>query len=267
MKAAQTEVIRAEREASVATLVQGVAHELNNPINFLSANVAPLRSYAAHLARVAKELSDGRVRTPEQLAELTRFSPKKDFDFVISDLDAVLRDVDEGARRAKIIVADLQNLKSSASRSLVSVDLGKAVDQTLRLAAPRIKPEHILDVEVADNLVVTARAGHVEQVLANLIDNALRAMPEGGTLTIHAERDAKFIVLSIKDTGVGMDADTQRRCLEPFFTTRAAGTGTGLGLSLVASMVAAADGTLDIVSAPGKGTTIAIRFPSESSQK
>lgn len=261
LKEAQAEVIRAEREASVATLVQGVAHELNNPINFLAANVAPLRSYAAHLARITKELSDGRVRTAEELATLTRFSPKKDLDFVLQDLDAVVRDVDEGARRAKIIVADLQNLKSSTSRSLVHVDVQKAIEQTLRLAAPRISSTHRVHTKAESGLVVTSRAGHVEQVLANIIDNALRAMPDGGDLTVEAARKDAEIELLVTDTGVGMDEATRSRCTEPFFTTRDAGSGTGLGLSLVASMIAAADGTLAIESDVGKGTRIRVRWP------
>lgn len=267
LKDAQAEVIRAEREASIATLVQGVAHELNNPINFLTANIAPLRNYAAHLAKIATELRDGKTRSQAEIEELSRFSPKKDLNFVLTDLDALLKDVDEGARRAKIIVADLQNLKSSTSRSLVRVDLGKAAEQTLRLASPRILSTHRVHMDIADGLIVTARAGHVEQVLSNLVDNALRAMPEGGDLYVSVAREEKHVVLSVRDTGVGMDETTRARCLEPFFTTRPAGVGTGLGLALVASMVAAADGTLEIQSEVGQGTTMLARFPSDNAQK
>lgn len=260
LKLAQAEIVRVERDASIATLVQGVAHELNNPINFLSANVQPLRTYAQHLAQVAQTLSDGRARTEQEITKLTNLTPRKDLAFVLQDLEAIVKDVDEGARRAKIIVADLQNLKSTANRELITVDVGRAIEQTLRLLAPRIGPKHSVEKHIAAVPAIAARAGQFEQVMVNLIDNALRAMPSGGVLTVSVERLHEETTVRVTDTGVGMDEETLKRCTDPFFTTREAGQGTGLGLALVSSMVEAMGAHLHIESVVGRGTTVTISF-------
>jgi len=108
---------------------------------------------------------------------------------------------------------------------------------------------------------LAARAGQLEQVVVNLLDNAVRALPEGGTIRVRVAREGPDVALSVGDDGVGMTEEVRRQACEPFFTTRAAGEGSGLGLAIVASIVRGHKGTIEIHSAPGQGTQITVRVP------
>ena len=262
LRTAQADLVRAERMASVATLVRGIAHELNNPIGFIAGNVPLLRKYCDFLARAAAALADGKNRLPEEeLRALLQLSPRKDLRFVIEDLSRMTDDIAEGARRAQLIISDLQNLTSASQRALEQVDLQRVVRQSLALLGPRIPAA--INVETAIEAVppLAARAGQLEQVVVNLLDNAVRALPEGGTIRVRVAREGPDVALSVGDDGVGMTEEVRRQACEPFFTTRAAGEGSGLGLAIVASIVRGHKGTIEIHSAPGQGTQITVRVP------
>ncbi len=255
------DLVRAERLASIAMLVQGIAHELNNPIGYIAGNVPPLQRYVRFLNETATTLSDGRARTAEEIASTLRFDAKRDLAFVVADLATLAEDIAEGARRAKLIVGDLQRLTSGSGRVIDQVDVARIIDQTRALFAPRIAGNVGLTSEVQDVPLVRARAGEVEQLLVNLVDNALRAVGTNGTVAIELSRDGDQLVLAVRDTGCGMSEADRARACEPFFTTRAAGEGAGLGLAIVASIVDSHSGTLTIDSAPSQGTTITVRLP------
>lgn len=257
----QTELVRAERMASVAALVQGIAHELNNPIGYIAGNVPHLQRYVRFLGDAALALGDGRVRTADELAALTRLDGKRDLAFVTRDLAALTADIAEGARRAKLIVGDLQALTTGAGRVVEDVDLGLVIAQTRSLFAARLVPGVAIEADVAPVPPLRARSGQLEQVLVNLVDNALRAVGPTGTIRIRLSRDGDAAVLAVADDGCGMTEDQRSHACEPFFTTRAAGEGAGLGLAIVASIVAAHGGELAVDSAPDRGTTVTARFP------
>jgi signal transduction histidine kinase len=260
LRNAQADLVRAERMASVATLVRGIAHELNNPIGFIEGNMAVLRRYCDFITRAATALADGEARSAEAIRELTQLSPKKDLAFVARDLAKMTEDISEGARRAKLIISDLQGLTAS-QRSVEQVDLHRAVRQSVTLLSPRLPPGVQIESELEPVPSITARAGQVEQVLVNLLDNAIRAVGQKGTIRVRTAHDERSVILSVRDDGGGMSDTVRQRATEPFFTTRAPGEGSGLGLAIVASIIRAHRGTLDIKSAPGAGTEILIRLP------
>jgi signal transduction histidine kinase len=261
LRMAQAELVRAERMASVATLVKGIAHELNNPINYIAGNMAPLRRYGDFLTRVAMDLSDGRARGAEELRALTRFSATKDLAFVREDLARLTSDIGEGARRAHLIIGDLQSLTSAAERGIERVDLHHVVRQTVALLRPSVPSGARVEIDLAPARFVTARAGQLEQVLVNLTDNALRAVGDGGVVRLAVGEIEGHVFVKVTDTGVGMTAEVSRQAFEPFFTTRAAGDGSGLGLAIVASIIRAHHGTVAISSEPGRGTEVEVRLP------
>lgn len=247
--------------ASVATLVRGVAHELNNPINYIAGNMAPLRRYCDFLTGVATSLSDGQQRTPEELAALTRLSARKDLAFVADDLARLTADVSEGARRAQLIISDLQSL--SAQRAIELVDLHRAARQTVALLQPRVPPAVRLELELSPVPPLPARAGQLEQVLVNLTDNALRAVGWEGVVRLSMSSEGGEALIRVTDDGPGMSDEVKRHALEPFFTTRAPGEGSGLGLAIVASIVGGHQGRIELQSVVGRGTTIEVRLPLE----
>jgi len=239
--------------ASVATLVRGIAHELNNPLSFVSGNIGPLRRYADFLARAVREVAE----QGKKVSEL-RFGKNKDLAFVERDLGKLLDDVEEGAKRARLIVGDLQSLTGGPSRTVEPVDLAKVIAQSVRLLAES-KPDAVkIEVDAAACEPLLARAGEMEQAVVNLVDNAIRAVGERGTVAVslRAEDDARVIV--VRDDGSGMTESVRTRATEPFFTTRPAGEGSGLGLAIVATIAEHHDGKVVIASVPGKGTTVTL---------
>ena len=140
LQTAQADLVRSERMASVAVLVKGIAHELNNPINYIAGNIAPLRRYCEFLSLAATELSDGRERTPAELRRLTHLTESKDLSFVASDLSRLTADIGEGARRAHLIISDLQSLTAAAQRGVEQVNLHRVVRQTISLLHPSVPP-------------------------------------------------------------------------------------------------------------------------------
>jgi signal transduction histidine kinase len=264
LRNAQADLVRSERMASVATLVKGIAHELNNPINYVAGNIAPLKRYCEFLTRVATDLADGRARGAEEVRQLTRLSDRKDLGFVTEDLARLTADIGEGARRAQLIITDLQSLTSAAQRGIERVDLHRIVRQTISLLKPRVPPGVTLETRLSPVSTLPARAGQLEQVLINLTDNALRAVGENGTVRISVDTVDSDAVVKVTDDGAGMSAEVKRQAFEPFFTTRPAGEGSGLGLAIVASIVRAHRGTATIKSERGKGTEVQLRLPFEA---
>jgi signal transduction histidine kinase len=264
LKTAQADLVRSERMASVAVLVKGIAHELNNPINYIAGNIVPLRRYCDFLTRTATELADGRARAPEELFRLTHLTEHKDLAFVADDLSRLTADIGEGARRAHLIISDLQGLTTAAQRGVEQVNLQRVVRQTIALLDPGVPPGVRLQAEVASVPTLTARAGQLEQVLVNLTDNALRAVGEKGTVCISLDEADGHAVVKVTDDGPGMTEEVKRLAFEPFFTTRAAGEGSGLGLAIVASIIRAHHGTVTLISEPGMGTRVELRLPLDS---
>jgi signal transduction histidine kinase len=261
LRTAQADLVRSERMASVAALVKGIAHELNNPINYIAGNIEPLQRYCAFLSRAATELSDGRARTESELAALTRLTVRKDLGFVSDDLARLTVDIGEGARRAQLIISDLQSLTSAAQRGVETIDLHRVVRQTIALLRPGVPAGVHLEADLAPVPPLSAMAGQIEQVLVNLADNALRAVGDDGEVRISVERVDGDALVKVTDDGAGMSEEVKRQAFEPFFTTRAAGEGSGLGLAIVASIVRAHRGTVTLTSEPGKGTEVELRLP------
>jgi signal transduction histidine kinase len=257
LRAAQADLVRAERMASVATLVRGIAHELNNPIGFLAGNIEPLRRYGRFLAQAAERAAG----SAQENAPSPLLAPGKDVAFVAGDLDRMLDDIAEGARRAQLIISDLQGLTAAPKRGLDRVDLAKVVRQTLALLGPKLHERVRVELDLADLPPLPARAGQVEQLLVNLLDNALQAVGGEGTISVRTSREGDFVRLSIRDDGCGMSEEVRARACEPFFTTRGPGEGSGLGLAIVAAIVAEHRGTMEIRSQPGQGTEVVVRIP------
>lgn len=261
LRTAQSDVVRAEKAAAVATLVSGIAHELNNPIGFILGNLGPLRRYCEFLIRITADVQAGRVR-PEQLDDVL-FREDKRLSFVIDDLERLLNSISEGGRRAKLIIGDLQHLTTGPHRSWEKIDLAQRIRQTVALLSARSGANVSIREDLEEVAPVTARAGHLEQLLTNLLDNALRAVSSGGEVSVTLRAEQAGVAFSVADNGPGMTDEVRRRAFEPFFTTRTPGQGSGLGLAIAASIVSAHHGRIDLQSAPGRGTTVSVWLPTD----
>ena len=244
LQAAQQEFARQERLRALGRMASGIAHDFNNALS-------PIVGYSEMLLAGTIGLND-RERVTN-----------------------ALRIVNMAARDAARIVTRLREFYRPREKGEVflPVDLNQMIKQTISLTQPRWKTQaqgNGVAVKVRTRLQKTPPASGNEadlrEMLANLIFNAVDAMPDGGTVTLRTRVEGERVVLEVSDTGTGMTEEVRQRCLEPFFTTKGE-YGTGLGLAMVYGILRRHEGTIDIQSALGRGTTFVIRLPALTGQK
>lgn len=230
---ARARVSTAERLVSLGTLAAGVAHEVNNPLAYVLANL--------RFAREAIESGD-----PAELDEAVR----------------ALKECETGAERMRSIVADMKRLSRNGSLDRSSVDVGLAVRSALNLVPASARSAELV-TELHDVPVVDGSDAQVAQVVLNLVMNAFQAFPERGAsnkVTVSVRPEGAHVLIRVADNGPGIPADIQSRVFDPFFTTKPPGVGTGLGLPLCQSFVASMGGTVGFQS-DGQGTVFEVRLP------
>ncbi|MDR7269323.1 PAS domain S-box-containing protein [Pelomonas saccharophila] len=263
LEEAQNQLLQAEKMASIGQLAAGVAHEINNPIGFVSSNLGSLRGYVqpvfALLELLKKTPADelpGDVR-----AELDRVDAAVDLSFVQEDLPQLLDESEEGLSRVKKIVQDLKDFSRVDHADWQDADLNAGLDSTLNVVMNEVKYKAEIRKDYAVLPPVHCIAAQLNQVFMNLIVNAAHAIKERGTITLATRAEGDWVCIEVADTGSGMSEEVKRRIFEPFFTTKPVGQGTGLGLSLSFSIVQKHGGRIEVDSEPGVGTRFAVWIP------
>jgi signal transduction histidine kinase len=239
--------LHAERFSAIAGIVATVSHELRNPVAQIAGNLPLIASYVEVTARGVRELPVDRAAAPGLLRRTAQ------------RLSASGRDVEESARRAALILGDLNAVSATPLRALEEVDLRAVIERSVRLTpcAPGVRLECVLESVPK----LTARAGELEQVIVNLIENAVDAVTPAGTISVRLRRTGAAVLLEVQDNGAGMTQEVLSRATEPFFTTKPKGKGTGLGLAIAVAIVRAHEGTLELLSHEGAGTRVDVRLP------
>ena len=259
-KQLQARMMLTDRLASVGTLAAGVAHEINNPLAYVIANLEFLNRGLARLlqeARAAGELVDD----PSRLAA-TLLSQIAGLESARESLDAAR----EGSERVRHIVRDLKTFSRSDDLKRGPVDVRAVLESSLNMAWNEIRHRARLVKHFGEVERVEANASRLGQVFLNLLVNAAQAIPEGAVeaneirVTVRAD-GVGFVTVEVADTGSGMSPDVLARIFDPFFTTKPVGVGTGLGLSICHSIVAELGGEIGVESAVGRGTTFRVRLP------
>lgn len=236
---AQSQLIQKERLASVGQLAAGVAHEVNNPLAIILGNVAHLLD----------TLDDPREAAPIDRAELRE----------------VLLEIRQATERTSAIVRDLRDFASGGPETRGTLEHLDAAIESVAAALRKSFPANLqLHLALAAPVAVVGSRGVLTQVLHRLVDNAREACAKGGNVTVRTRLEGAHAVLTIEDDGPGIPAELLGRVLEPFFTTKRIGAGTGLGLSVCLGIVRQLGGTLSIDSVPGKGTTVTVKLPRAS---
>ncbi len=237
----QNQLMQSEKLKSLGQLVAGVAHELNNPIGFVHANLQLLDEFIEKL-----------VATQDSGGDATKYRD------AITKLLARSR---EGTERVKQIVQDLRTFSRTDQADLQMAQLTDEIDRTLALMEPRFKGLIEVIREYQPLPEVTCYPGQLNQVFLNLLMNACDVLEDGGTITIRARPIDGGVRIEFEDSGPGIPKDVQRRIFDPFFTTKEVGKGTGLGLSLSHGIIERHGGRIQIVSRPGKGAIFQIELP------
>ncbi|MDR7269320.1 PAS domain S-box-containing protein [Pelomonas saccharophila] len=263
LEEAQNQLLQSEKMASIGQLAAGVAHEINNPIGFVSSNLGSLRGYVqpvfALLELLKKTPADelpGDVR-----AELDRVDAAVDLSFVQEDLPQLLDESEEGLSRVKKIVQDLKDFSRVDHADWQDADLNAGLDSTLNVVMNEVKYKAEIRKDYAVLPPVHCIAAQLNQVFMNLIVNAAHAIKERGTITLATRAEGDWVCIEVADTGSGMSEEVKRRIFEPFFTTKPVGQGTGLGLSLSFSIVQKHGGRIEVDSKPGVGTRFSVWIP------
>ena len=241
LRATQAQLVHSEKLKSLGQLVAGVAHELNNPIGFVHANLQLLDEYIRKLVDAQSEGGDTE-RSREAIAKLLARSR-------------------EGTERVKKIVADLRTFSRMDHAELADADLHEEIERTLALMEPRFKNGITIERDYGELPLVRCYAGQLNQVFLNLLMNACDAMEDRGTITIRTRPSPDGVRLEFHDDGPGISEKVKGRIFDPFFTTKPVGEGTGLGLSLSHGIVERHGGQIAVESGPDQGTRFVIDLP------
>ncbi|MEH2267984.1 MAG: ATP-binding protein [Nostoc sp.] len=284
LKETQAQLIQTEKMSSLGQLVAGVAHEINNPVNFIYGNLTHVSEYTLGLLELVELYQQSNAHsTPEVEAHIEAI----DLDFMTEDLPKILISMKMGANRIREIVLSLRNFSRLDEADMKPVNIHEGIDSTLLILQNRFKqtPGNAgieIVKEYGDIPLVECYAGQLNQVFMNLIGNAIDALDSYNSKRTIEEIEAKpsqivirtqlrnldRITVKIADNGPGMTEAVKQRLFDPFFTTKAAGKGTGLGLAISAQIVTEKhNGAIWCISEPGQGAEFWVEIPINQSSK
>ena len=269
LKLAQSQLVQSEKMASVGVLTAGIAHELNNPINFMSGNVHPLQrdleEVFALLEKYEETISKNDLGS--YFTELHELKDEMDFSYLIQEISSLLKGIEEGAHRSSEIIKGLRSFSRLDDEASQIYDIHEGIDSSLVLLQNKIIDKKIVvRKDYGDFEGVECFPSKLNQVIMNILTNSLQAMDaDRGELFIQTVSSALGIKIIIKDNGKGMQPEVKEHIFDPFFTTKEVGQGTGLGLSISYGIIEKHNGNIDVISEPGKGTEFIISLPRRQS--
>ena len=263
MQNTQVQLVQSEKMASLGQLTAGVAHEINNPVNFVSANVGPLRRDISELFAVLAQYEEivATQQLQEKFQDVEKLKQKLDFPYLKDEINNLLDGVQEGAQRTSEIVKGLRNFTRLDEDDRKPADINQGIESALLMLKHQLKNRVEVIKEFGALPPVMCYPGKMNQVFLNLLANASQAIAGKGQIIIKTFSDGEIVTISIRDTGMGMTPEVKKHIFEPFFTTKPVGEGTGLGLPITYGIIEAHDGNIEIYSEPGKGSEFVITLP------
>ncbi len=264
LKRTQAQLVHHEKMSSLGRLVAGIAHELNNPINFVYGNVDFLAQYLDGLLALVNVYEKAADAVPAERRALIENKKREiEYEFLVEDSRKLIRSIRAGAERTAAIVRDLKAFSRTSSGEPQEADLVAGIETTLNLLAPLLRDRIVVEKSYEPALPrIVCHPGHVNQVFMNILTNAAQAIEGRGAIRIAIRRaGADAIEVSISDTGAGIPEAIKMKVFDPFFTTKDVGEGTGLGLAISDSIVRAHGGRIRCESAPAAGATFVVTLP------
>jgi signal transduction histidine kinase len=250
-------LVQSEKLASLGELAAGVAHEINNPVGYVSSNLTTLQKYLA----VYEKVLDAPEADSDEMAALKK---KLNYTFIRDDLQNLMKETQEGVGRVKTIIQDLKDYaRTNVATHYVASDIQVGLKSTLNIARNQLKNRADVRLQLGHLPLVECAPSQIDQVFLNLIVNAAQAMPEGkmGLIDIRTDCDERQVWIEVQDNGPGIPPEILKKIFDPFFTTKDPGTGTGLGLSVSQNIIQQHGGKLEVSSTVGVGTTFKITLP------
>ena len=264
LEVAQKQLITSEKMASLGQLSAGIAHEINNPLSYVKSNLETLNEYLTDMWNWCEDMQRT-VDANNQIdaAKFHQLFEQREVAFLKSDTGDIMSSVLNGITRVREIISDLKTFSHSAQVSFEPLSIEECLDGALKIAWNSLKYDFTVKTQIDKELPsVTGNISQLQQVFVNLFVNAGQAMTKSGTLTITATRhNEQQLLVSVADTGCGMNEETLGKLFTPFFTTKPVGVGTGLGLSVSYGIINNHKATIDVQSVEGEGTTFKLYFP------
>jgi len=264
LKATQAQLVQSEKMASLGQLTAGIAHEINNPVNFIASNVEALKLDFADLQMLLDRIDElPNCENPQKcLEEINQLSASLDVTLLKTEIGDLIGGVERGAQRTKDIVSGLRTFSRDNKDRFELANIHEGLDSTLVILGNKLKDRIQIKKEYGEIPKVYCQISKLNQVFLNIINNAIQAInDEEGVITISTRAVEEHVHISISDTGSGMDELIKKRIFEPFYTTKEVGKGTGLGLSISYGIVEHHRGKIQIESEPGQGATFTLILP------
>lgn len=275
----QRELIQSQKLASLGQLAAGVAHEINNPVGFVSSNLKTLNDYQTDLrALIAKyqRLKDAvgnLVPNPALqevkalVAEIGEKEGRIELDYIRDDMAALIEESREGVDRIKQIVEDLKHFAHPGQDKVQDTNVNQELNSTLNIINNELKYKAAVIKQYGDLPLIKANPQQLNQVFANILVNAAQAIEAKGEIRIETGLVNHFVEIRISDTGCGIAEDHLDKIFDPFFTTKPVGKGTGLGMNIAYNIIRKHDGDIQVASRLGTGTCFTIRLPVDPAEK
>ncbi|MEY4363675.1 MAG: sporulation kinase [Pseudomonadota bacterium] len=261
---ASNRLLQSDKLAALGQLAAGVAHEINNPVAYVSANVRALQKYMQAIDQYASDMKARILQSGGHEAEMVALEKQHNIAFIRDDVTQLFNETEQGLGRVSTIVRDLQNFaRADVKQEFLSTNLLDCVQSTLNIARAVAKQKVDFDMQWQDLPKVDCVPSQINQVLLNLMVNAVQATDaqRPGRITIRSGTQGERVWVEISDVGHGMSSQTLAKMFDPFFTTKPQGEGTGLGLSVSLGIVQRHGGQLSAVSEEGRGTTVRLELP------
>jgi len=259
LQAAQSQMLQREKMASVGQLAAGVAHEINNPVGFVTSNLATLARYIDRLTEfIARQ---DRAVGSDQREELQAARKELKIDYISEDARDLIRESLDGTDRVSAIVRGLKSFSRVDEARLQAADINECLEATLNIVWNELKYKASVTKEYGDLPRTVCNPQQLNQVFMNFLVNAAQAIDKQGEIRISTRQTGNMILVSFADTGCGIAPENLSRIFEPFFTTKEIGKGTGLGLSISYDIIKKHGGDIEVESEPGCGTTFTVKIP------
>jgi PAS domain S-box-containing protein len=266
LRRAQALMVQNEKMAGLGQMVAGVAHEINNPLAFITSNVAILQrdfSELVQLLRLHETAWPALVRdVPDVAQQIGEFRQTTEMDDTLKSLPELLDRTAEGLKRIRRIVGDLRLFARLDEGEVNEADLNKGIESTTTIIMGHARTRDVqLKLDLKPLPRVTCHAARVNQVVMNLLSNAIDACDHGGIVTVRSGAEDGHVRIDVIDNGHGISPTIRDRIFDPFFTTKPIGKGTGLGLSISYGIVQDHGGSIEVESTPGHGSRFTVRLP------
>ncbi len=263
LKTSQSQILQQEKMASIGQLAAGVAHEINNPMGFITSNLQTLGKYLERLNQfigAQKQLLKEKLAA-DDLQPLSEQQKKLKIDYIFEDSSDLIAESLDGAERVKTIVQNLKSFSRVDQAEVTNVDLNDCLESTISIAWNELKYKTTLEKDFGDLDPLRCHPQQLNQVFLNILVNAAQAIEKQGVIKVGSWQDEKYQYVAIADNGRGIHEEVQLKIFEPFFTTKEVGKGTGLGMSISYDIVKNHGGEIRLDSQLGVGTTFTIVLP------